>query len=375
MGCDLLRGRLSMDSFAARRERLFARVGQDGADAMLISDPVNVSYLSGFSGDSSDLIITSNRAILVSDARFTEQIAEECAGLEAVIRPVNRTLHQAVAGVLEQLGPRNVEFESAHMTVMELETYRRLAATVNWKPGQDRVEQLRVIKDAGEIGAIREAIAFAEQAFANFRRSLRPTDREKDLADMLELDIRRAGGCCSSFPSIVAAGPRAALPHAVPTERVIGESELLLVDWGAAGRFYKSDLTRILATRKITPRFEQIYNIVLEAQQQAIGAIAPGVKAQAVDAVARNYIANAGFGDFFGHGLGHGIGMRVHEAPAVRQNSDAVLQAGMVVTVEPGIYLPGWGGIRIEDDVLVTPDGQEVLTAVPKDLATVALGF
>lgn len=364
-----------MDSFAARRERLLAVRGPDDADAFLISDPTNVSYLTGFSGESSCLVLSRERALLVSDARFTTQIAEECPGLEAVIRAVDQTIYQAVNATIEALGVRSVEFESGQMTVAELETFRKLAGTVNWKPGHDRVEKLRVIKDAGEVAAIRAAIDIAERAFATFRRALRPTDREKDLADTLELDIRRAGGRCSSFPSIIAAGDRAALPHAPPTERAIGSAELLLVDWGASGAFYQSDLTRVLATRTITPQFERIYNIVLEAQARAIQAIRPAVKARDVDSAARSWISDAGFGDKFGHGLGHGIGLRVHEAPSVRQNSDAVLEAGMVVTVEPGIYLPGWGGIRIEDDVLVTPDGAEILTGVPKDLATVTLGF
>src|SRR5579884_974109 len=248
-----------MDAFAERRERLAARCCGDGADACLVSDPINVRYLTGFSGESSCLVQTRNRGILVSDARFTEQIAEECPGLEVVIRAVNQSIHQAVAQTIDRLGARQVEFESAFMTVADLETYGKLAPAITWKSGRDRVEQLRVIKDAGEVAEIREAIAIAERAFATFRRSLRPTDREKDLADTLELDIRRAGGRGSSFPSIVAAGERAALPHAPPTSRVIGDSELLLVDWGASGRFYQSDLTRVLATRKVSAKFEQIY--------------------------------------------------------------------------------------------------------------------
>jgi Xaa-Pro aminopeptidase len=364
-----------MDAFADRRQRLVALLGPDGADAFLISDPINVTYLTGFSGDSSFLIQTRKRAILVSDGRFTTQIAEECPGLETVIRTLSQTTSQAVSETITKLGPKSVEFEAGYMTVGDLERYQKLTETVDWKAGQDRVEQLRAVKDVGEIAAIREAIDIAERAFANFRRALRPTDREKDLADTLELDTRRAGGRCSSFPSIIAAGDRAALPHATPTDRAIGSAELLLVDWGASGRFYQSDLTRVLATRKIGPQFEKIYNIVLEAQMRAIRAIRPGVKACDVDSVARSWIKDAGYGNEFNHSLGHGIGLRVHEAPSLRQTSDAVLDAGMVVTVEPGIYLPGWGGIRIEDDVLVTPDGAEVLTTAPKDLATVTLGF
>src|SRR5262249_36301676 len=157
-------------------------------------------------------------------------------------------------------------------------------------------------------------------------------------------------------------------PHAPLTDRTIAESELLLVDWGASGRLYKSDLTRVLATSKISPKLEEVYTVVMKARERALHAIRPGVEARSVDAEARTVIAEAGFGDFFGHGLGHGLGLQVHEAPAVRPNSNDVLQPGMVITVEPGIYLPGWGGVRIEDDILVTPDGYELLTSVKRDL-------
>jgi Xaa-Pro aminopeptidase len=258
--------------------------------------------------------------------------------------------------------------------VADLETLSGLAPVVSWKGEADRVEKLRAVKDASEVAQIREAIGIAERAFAMFRAMLRPDDREKDLSDNLEHFIRRAGGRCASFPSIVAVGERAALPHAPPTDRPVGDAGLLLVDWGASGRFYKSDLTRVLATRKISPKFERVYGVVLTAQARALGTIRPGVKARDVDAEARAVIDREGFGQFFGHGLGHGLGLQVHEAPALRQNSEAVLEAGMVVTVEPGIYLPGWGGVRIEDDVLVTPDGCEVLTAVAKDPIPVVNG-
>jgi Xaa-Pro aminopeptidase len=356
-----------MDYPAQRRQRLVELLAQDGGDTLLVTKPVNVTYLTGFTGDSSALVLTGERAVLVSDARFSGQIAEECPGLEAHIRPPARTLHQALADVLGGLGSRAVEFDSAHVTVADWETLRGLAPNLDWKPGRDRVEGLRVVKDSSEVAEIREAIDIAERAIAMFRTTVRPTDREKDLGDSLELYLRRAGGRASSFPSIVAAGERAALPHAPPTSRAVGEAELLLVDWGASGRLYQSDLTRVFAVHKISPQLEQVYAVVLEAARRAVGAVRPGVQARDVDAEARTAIAAAGFGDFFGHGLGHGLGLEVHEAPAIRQNSEAVLQPGMVFTVEPGVYLPGWGGVRLEDDVLVTPDGCEVLTHVAKE--------
>jgi Xaa-Pro aminopeptidase len=364
-----------MDHAARRRDDLTRSLADEGLDALLIASPVNVTYLTGFSGESSPLVLTRDRAVLVSDARFTEQLADECPGLDTYIRPPAQTIQQAAAQVLDKLGARGIGFESNHLTVAEWETLRELTPSADWKGGRDRVERLRAVKDPSEVAEIREAIGFAERAFTVFRTLLRPDDREKDLCDALEGYVRRVGGKETSFPSIVAVGERAALPHAPPTDRKVGGAELLLVDWGASGRFYKSDLTRVLATRTISPKLQEVYAVVMRAQERALRRIRPGVQGQDVDAEARAVIAEAGFGDFFGHGLGHGIGLQVHEAPALRPASEAVLEAGMVVTVEPGIYLPGWGGVRLEDDVLVTADGCEVLTGVSKDLASMVLDW
>lgn len=369
-----------VDYPAQRRLRLSQALAGEGLDALLISNPINVTYLTGFSGESSFLVLGRARVLLVSDSRFTAQIEEECPGLEAVIRPPSQNVHQATATVLTKLGFRAVGFESSHLTVGEWELLGELAPAVTWKASPDRVEKLRAVKDPSEIAQIREAIAVAERAFRAFCALLRPQDSEKALCDALEHYVRCCGGRGTSFPSIVAVGERAALPHAPPTERTLDGAELLLVDWGASGRFYKSDLTRILVPHKNSAagppggpgrgetRLEQIYGVVWHAQRRALDTIRPGVKGHDVDAEARRVITDAGFGDFFGHGLGHGFGLQVHEAPSMRPNSEAVLEAGMVVTVEPGVYLPGWGGVRIEDDVLVTPEGCEVLTSVPKDV-------
>jgi Xaa-Pro aminopeptidase len=375
-----------MDYPAQRRKRLARSLKEEAVDAFLITNPVNVSYLTGFSGESSFLVLTARRTILVSDGRFTEQIAEECPGIDVVIRPSSKNVYKATAEVLEGLQLRGLGFESGHLSVAELEMFRELLKTLDWKGSRDRVERLRVVKDPSEVEEIREAIHIAERAFEMFCAMLRPGDTEKDLHDAMESYIRRAGGRCTSFPSIVAVGARAALPHAPPTAHTAGESFLLLVDWGASGRFYKSDLTRTLIARNHSTssrpgrrekdgKLEKVYTTVLKAQEAAIKAVRPGIKGHDVDAAARSVIADAGFGDFFVHGLGHGLGMQVHEAPSVRIDSIDVLEPGMVITIEPGIYLPGWGGVRIEDDVLVTPDGGEVLTRVPKDLAAATIDF
>ncbi|MCC6417359.1 MAG: aminopeptidase P family protein [Gemmataceae bacterium] len=367
--------------YASRRARLAQPLPAEGVDALLITNPINVTYLTGFSGESSYLVLTRSRAVLVSDGRFTEQLAEECPGLEAVIRPPVKTLPEATAEVVRGLAPRAVGFESRHLTVAEHESLRDLLPGIDWKPAGDRVEQRRALKDAWEVEQIRQAVRIAERAFAMFRAMLTPDDTEKELSDALEGYIRRAGGRCSSFPGIVAVGDRAALPHAPPTDRKVSAAGLLLVDWGASGPFYKSDLTRVLVTRNnstlprtgdgadVEPKLKEVYEVVLLAQQQALAAVRAGVKAGEVDAAARAAIAQAGYGNAFTHSTGHGIGLQVHESPLLKPGSEVVLQPGMVVTIEPGIYLPSWGGVRIEDDVLVTPDGCEVLTSVPKDLA------
>jgi Xaa-Pro aminopeptidase len=212
-------------------------------------------------------------------------------------------------------------------------------------------------------------VRIAEEAFAIVRANLRAGQTEKEVADELEYQIRRQGGTCGAFPSIVGVGPRAALPHGRPAPASrIGDYDFVLIDWGARGRLYHSDLTRVLITGKLSPQLRRVYGVVLAAQRAAVAAIRPGAVMQDIDRAARDVIADAGLGDMFGHALGHGIGLAVHELPRLAPGQNRPLAAGMVVTVEPGVYLPGELGVRIEDDVLVTDTGCEVLTSVPKEL-------
>jgi Xaa-Pro aminopeptidase len=375
------------DRHRCRREQVLRGLSQEGLDALLVTSPFNVTYLTGFTGDSSYLVLTPQRTLLVSDGRYTTQLAEECPGLELHIRPPSQPVTAAAADVLNKLGPRSVGYESAHQTVADHETLSQATAAISWKGDRDRVERLRAVKDEGEVHEIRTAVRIAERAFAMFRAMLQPGDTEKDLCDALEGYVRRAGGNGTSFPPIVAVGPRSALPHAPPTRHAVGESRLLLIDWGATGNLYKSDLTRILWSRTKAPfsaadaaglpdsEVEAIHAAVLRAQQEALRVLRPGVKASAVDAAARAAVAEAGYDGLFNHGLGHGIGLQIHEAPFLKPGNDVVLEAGMVVTVEPGIYVPGRGGVRIEDDVLLTPDGYEVLSGVARDLESLTMEF
>ncbi len=373
-----------MSDFATRRGRLWHAAAEEGLDALLITNPINVTYLTGFSGEASYLILSRGKTLLVSDGRFKVQIAEECPGLDTVIRPPDQMLPDATMAQLKAFGPRSIGFESGHLTVAEFQTFADGVKSADWKPAVDRVEKLRCVKDADEIAQIREAIRIAEKAFAMFRAMLRPTDTEKELTDALESYVRRAGGKETAFPSIVAVGPRAALPHAPASMSQVSDDPVLLIDWGAQGPFYKSDLTRVLWTynnvafpggRKPSDKLRAVHAVVLEAQRRAIALMHPGASSKAVDTVARGYIAEQGYGEFFNHGLGHGFGLQIHEAPFFRPNVDVPLEAGMVVTCEPGIYLPGEFGVRIEDDILITPDGPEILTRCPRELEESVVEF
>lgn len=363
-----------MDRTPARREAMVRALEPDGVDALLVASPTNVRYLTGFTGEDSMLLVGRDRTVLVSDGRFTTQLEQECPGLEVHIRTQGQLMPEAVAHVARGLGVRRLGYESAALTMADYEDLCGKLTGVDLLGLRDRVEALRVVKDDDEVAAIREAIDYAERAFALLRAGLETGQSEKDVADALEAHLRRSGATCASFPPIVAVGVRSALPHARPTTTAkVGDDDFLLVDWGATGRPYKSDLTRMLVTGRVTPKFEKIYRTVLAAQERGIAAVRPEALARDVDAEARSVIEEAGFGRFFDHGLGHGLGMDIHEAPRLRRGSETRLKPGMVVTIEPGIYLPDWGGIRIEDDVLVTPDGCEVLTRVPRSLDSVRI--
>jgi len=361
-----------MDRFQSRCDGLRKSLAKAGADGMLVTNFVNVTYLTGFTGDDSFLLITPERAILLSDPRYTTQIEEECAGFGAEIRSVKMNMLELVSRVVGRSGVKQLVVEADSITVGLCDRIANKLPKVSLMPLSMIVERQRMVKDKEEVAEIRRAVDQAERAFAVLRASLRPEQTEKEVADNLEHQMRLFGAKGASFSPIIAVGPRAALPHARPTCKRIGEADFVLIDWGADCQ-YKSDLTRVLVTGRISPKLERIYGVVLKAQLAGIAAIRPGVVCQDVDVAARKVIEDAGFGRQFGHGLGHGIGLDIHEGPRLGQGQKPILKPGMVVTVEPGIYLPGWGGVRIEDDVLVTKTGHEVLTNVPKQWSDACL--
>jgi Xaa-Pro aminopeptidase len=357
-----------MSSFVARRKRLRALIKKAEADALLVTNFTNVTYLTGFTGDDSYLLATLNGESLVTDPRYTTQLEEECPGLVLEIREPGVTMLQGVGAAVKRAKVERVGLEGTSATVSFQQSLMKALPSVKIVVTENLVERLRIVKDRDEVEATRVACQQARRAFDVVRAGLTSDMTELDVAAELEYQARRFGAKALSFPAIVAVGPRAALPHARPTSRRLSESDFTLIDWGVNSGLYMSDLTRIIVTGKISPKLRKIYGVVLKAQLAAIGAIRPGLTGEEVDRVARRIITRAGFGKAFGHGLGHGTGLEIHEAPRLAVGQKTKLRPGMIVTVEPGVYVPGWGGVRIEDDVLVTRTGHEVLSDVPKQL-------
>jgi len=355
-----------MSRYAQRRDKLRKLVSQHGAEAMLVTDERNVTYLTGFTGDSSYLLLSARDAILLSDARYTTQLEEECPDLSLVIRTPVTKIQTTAAAAIASAKITKLAIEAHHLTLANYRSIEDELAGVDCLATVGLVESLREVKDKEELDEIRAAVTLAERAFAVVRASLRPEQTEKEIADAIDHQIRLFGGRGTSFTPIVGVGDRSALPHYQPGALRVADAGFMLVDWGAQGRLYMSDLTRMVVTGKAPAKLEKIYQIVLAANQAAIEMIRPGQLMSDIDVAARKVIEDRGFGKKFSHSLGHGIGLQIHEGPWLRGTEKKPLKAGMVVTVEPGIYLPGFGGVRIEDDVLVTRDGCEVLSTVSK---------
>lgn len=352
-----------------RMERLRRRLAESGERALLVTHPANRVYLSGFTGSAGVILVTRDAAWLVTDFRYAEAAQEEAPSCRVVQHGPNDQL--AVIGrLLGEAGVRRVACEAAAVSVSRFQAWRAAWPEVEIVPREGLVEALRMVKEPGEIALIRRAMALAEEAFRLILPEVRPGRRERDLALDLEVAMRRSGADAAAFDFIVASGPRSSLPHGGPTERVIEAGDLVTFDFGARYLGYHSDITRtVLAGAAVDPRQREVYETVRAAQAAGLAAVRPGATGAAVDRAAREVIAAAGYAGFFGHGTGHGVGLEIHESPRLAPGREEdVLAAGMVVTVEPGIYIPGWGGVRIEDTVLVTEDGCRSLCATTKEL-------
>ena len=340
-------------------------------DALLLTDIGNVGYVSGFTGSTAQVIITPTEALFITDARYTLRAQSECIGFSVIQTPAGSGGYgDALKSVLEaRSGITRLGFEANTVTVSQLDAFQSLVPELQWTATADVIETLRLVKDAGEIALIKNAIMVAETAMEQVKPLLKPGIREQDFAMELEFAMRRLGASGSAFDTIVASGTNGAHPHHSAGPRPLAAGDFVTVDWGATVNGYNSDLTRTYVLGAATEKQREIYEIVWEAQRRAIAAIKSGKTGQEIDAVARDFISQRGYGDAFGHSLGHSLGRSVHDGPGFSVRSEKlVLAPGMVMTVEPGIYLEGWGGLRLEEDILVTEDGCEILTHLPNAL-------
>jgi Xaa-Pro aminopeptidase len=357
-----------MSQYQSRRQRLRKLLKLPKSSVLVVTNQTNVGYLTGFTGSLGWLLVGADHELLLSDARYETQIGQECPDLTFEIRSTKETLLQALGRVIKGSKYQAIRYEGNSLTKSDYEKLADALAGVELVASDQEIEKLRAVKDAEEIATIRHAIRIAERTFRVIQNQLTPHQTELEVAHELEHQMRRFGSSGVAFSTSVAVGARAALPHGKPTNLQVGSAPFLLIDWGAKYQGYASDLTRILVTGKIPTKYRRIYDVVLAAQRAAIAAIRPGATLKSVDSAARSTIEDAGFGKYFGHGTGHGFGLEIHESPFFSPSWEGELAVGMVVTVEPGIYLPSFGGVRIEDDVLVTQNGHEELSTLPRDL-------
>ena len=361
----------AVTGLGARSDRLAGDLDAAGVDVLLVTELRNLRYLTGYSGSNGLALIGPAQRTFVTDFRYVEQAAEEVDGsFERVRAP--QDLVESIPQLLGNGGAIRVGFDDAHVSVKE---HRRLGDLLGDRvkliSAGGLVERLRRIKDAGEVAQIAAAAKIADEAWESVVAAGLEGRSERSVAIALELAMRERGADAASFDSIVAAAGHGALPHAQPGESVIARGDLVVIDWGALYGGYHSDCTRTVAVGEPGEAEREAYALVLEAQLAGLAAVRAGADGRAVDAIARDMITAAGHGDHYGHGLGHGVGLDIHEAPRLSQRSVDTLASGEVVTVEPGVYLPGEFGIRIEDLVVVTDDGCDVLSGLPKELRIV----
>ncbi|NVL90806.1 MAG: aminopeptidase P family protein [Desulfobacterales bacterium] len=357
-----------------RLASLRTRLQDQEINTLLVLQGENRRYLSGFTGEdgrfdesAGALFITPDRQLLATDSRYETQAQTEAPDFE--IYQYKEGLARALPEILKTLHTERLGFESIRLSYLRFQKFeehlKKGAPTVSLVPTKDLVEGLRMIKEAKEVGAIRRSLAVSESIFETIVNGQCVGTSEKELAWTIERSLREAGAEYVAFPPIVASGPNAALPHAIPTDRPIGQGEPVLFDWGGRLNGYCSDISRTIVFGSPDDTFKKVYQVVRDAQSMAIDAIKSGVSTQDVDKIARDHIAAKGFGDYFGHGLGHGVGLATHEKPHLSPIRPMNLEEGMVTTVEPGIYIPGWGGVRLENMVVVKEDGAVVLNRYP----------
>lgn len=353
----------------SRVSRLRDAMKQKQLQAIWITGDINRQYLTGFTGSSGYVLITLDKSYMLTDFRYMTQAANQAAGFEIVEHgpSVAETLKELLSDQkISELG-----FEEEKVVFSTYRAYEQDLHPVKLIPVAGLVEGLRVYKDDQELALMKQAAELADQTFMHMLNVLRPGVTERDMALEIEIFMRKQGATSSSFDTIVASGERSALPHGVASDRVLQSDEFVKMDFGALLNGYCSDITRTVMIGQPTPKHREIYDIVLEAQLHTLQYLRPGMTGREADALARDIITRYGYGEQFGHSTGHGLGMEVHEAPRLSKLSDDILRPGMVVTVEPGIYIPGFGGVRIEDDVVITDSGCRRLTESSKDFTVI----
>lgn len=334
-------------------------------DALIITHPINRRYLTQFTGTAGVVVISQESQLFITDFRYVEQAEEQIKGYTIIEH--TKSIDLEIAEQLKRLQVKRVGFEENDITFAEYRRYQKLFEC-ELIPMSGVVENIRVIKSVDELDILKKAANIADAAFDHIQSYIKPGVKEIDIAHELEFFMRKQGATSSSFDIIVASGYRSALPHGVASEKKIQSGELVTMDYGALYNGYCSDITRTVAVGSISDELKNIYETVLEAQKCGVAGIRPGMTGKEADALTRDYITYQGYGDYFGHSTGHGLGMEVHEEPRLSMQSETVLTQGMVVTVEPGIYVPGVGGCRIEDDIVITTTGNERLTFSTKEL-------
>ncbi len=349
-----------------RIQKVRNMMGEEDLDALLIDSNVNRFYLSGFTGTSGRILLTRENNYFITDFRYTEQAEQQTTGYKII--EINKDVITKIAELLTKEGIEKLGFEARSVSYYQLNEYKEKLKGIELVPTIDLVFKLRLIKDNEEVQRIKKAIQITEMAFSHIMDFIKPGKSEREISLELEYFMKKNGGEDNAFSFIVASGKRSSMPHGVASDKKVEQGDFITMDFGTIYKGYNSDMTRTIVLGKADKKQKEIYSIVLKAQKEVIASIKAGMTAKQADAIARNIICDAGYGDNFGHGLGHGLGIEIHEGPRVSYKSDDVLQAGMVVTDEPGIYIPDWGGVRIEDDLLITSNGCELLNEAPKEL-------
>lgn len=347
-----------------RLEKVLALMRSKELDACLLKGMDNIFYLTGFRGSEGTLLVTKGDIYLLTDFRYITYAQEVTQGVKIVeVRDKNNIMNE----ICSRHGIEKIGFDSIHTPFFVYKRWLETVEDVEFVPLDDGIEEIRKNKEPEEIDKIVKAIETATRAFTEVFNGIRPGQTEKEIANNLDFAMRRLGADGPSFSTIVASGPRAALPHAEPTDKKIQEGEMVIIDFGAQVNGYCSDETCTLSVGDVNGKMQDIYSVVTKAKQLALEKAKAGVPIKEVDMVVRGYIDEAGYGDFFRHGTGHGVGIAVHETPAINSNGDGLLEEGMVVTIEPGIYIPNLGGVRLEDMVLITSGSPRMLTRIRKD--------